>query len=444
MKRCTLVLILLALINRVSVGQETKNVTVKGIVRDLKTKMPLAAQIKIIYADSNIEIQETIAKGDGSFELKTLQKNCVLQAKADGYIVSNVMMNLENLIITTSVVVEIPLVLSSKSKNNRYIVEFTEKKQGEVIEKEPHSKQVFQALNAVDGSAIAAKFRLIGSDRSDIVNTKTSLEESIFEHSFMKKDNVLLEVTADGYQKFLGNVVIDKFDEIAHENTAKLIKSVSFLNLLIVIKNKAALQNVEIFDNSTQKPVKISRNGDLYFTMLEIDKNYQIKVNNTETGEVLKDFIALEGINQIIINIESKPKAAETAQAEKNVQLEKQAFKSEKKTATWEGVETIYFDQSSCSLKQDAKGILEQISKKMLESPEMKVEIIGHTDNIGDIRQNQYLSEFRAKVISSFLFNKGVKTDRILLKGNGNQNSSTSNETEENRQKNRRAELRFF
>lgn len=444
MKRCTLVLILLALICRVSMGQETKNVTIKGIVRDLKNKMPLAAQVKVIYADANIDAQEIITKGDGSFELKALQKNCILQAKADGYIVSNVMMNLENLIITTSVVVEMPLVLSSKSKNNRYIVEFTEKKQGEAIQKEPHSKQVFQALDAVDGSAIAAQFRLIGSDRSDIVNTKTSKEESIFEHSFMKKDNVLLEVTAEGYQKFLGNLVIDKFDEIAHQNTAKLIKSVSFLNLLVVIKNKTDLQSVELFDSSTQKPVKLSKNGDLYFSMLEIDKNYQIKVNNRETGEVLKDFMALEGINQIIINVESKPKAAEIAQTDKNIQLEKQAFKTEKKSAAWEGVETIYFDQSSCTLKQDAKGILEQISKKMLESPEMKVEIIGHTDNIGDIRQNQYLSEFRAKVIYSFLFNKGVKTDRILLKGNANQSPSTSNETEENRQKNRRAELRFF
>lgn len=448
MKRCT-ILILLTVFSKLAVSQETNDVKVKGIIRDSKSKMPLAAKIKIIYKDSQFEVQETTAQGDGSFELKTFQKNFVLQAKADGYIVSNVMMNLENPLITAIVEVEVPLVLSSRPKSNQYIVEFKEKKQSETTNKEPHNKQIFQALDAVDGKAIAANFRLIGSDRNEIINTKTSVEESIFEHNFIKKDNVLLEVTADGYQKFLDNVVIDKFDEIAHENTAKLIKSVSFLNLLIVIKNKnkTELSSVSVVENSTQKAVKLSIHGDLYVGMLEIDKNYHIKVNAKDTEEVTKDFMALEGVNQIMIIPEPLQKAPESqtkSEVEtKVVQVEKKAFKPESKAVNLE-MQTIFFDQSSTVLKQESKEILEQISKKMLELPEIKVEITGHTDNIGDIRQNLYLSEFRARVISSYLFNKGIKNDRILLKGDGSKQPNTGNDTEENRQKNRRAELRFY
>jgi flagellar motor protein MotB len=429
MKRCTLMLIFLTMFGTLAVSQENKDVIVKGVIRDLKNKMPLAAQIRIIYKDSQLEIQETTAKGDGSFELKTFQKNFILQTKADGYIVSNVMMNLENPLIPALAVIEVPLVLSSRPKSNQYIVEFKEKKQGETANKEAHNKQIFQALDAVDGKLIAANFRLIGSDRSEIMNIKTSVEESVFEHDFTKKDNLLLEVTADGYQKFLDNVVIDKFDEIAHENTAKLIKSVSFLNLVVIIKNrnKGEVPNVSLVENTSQKAIKLSNNsGDLYFGMLEIGKSYHIKVNIKDTEEITKDFVALEGVNQIMIIPESLTKSeVET----KVLQVEKMAFKPESKAMNFE-MQTIFFDQSSTVLK--------------LESPDVKVEITGHTDNIGDTRQNLYLSEFRAKVISSFLFNKGIKNDRILLKGDGSKQPNTGNDTEENRQKNRRAELRFY
>ena len=93
-------------------------------------------------------------------------------------------------------------------------------------------------------------------------------------------------------------------------------------------------------------------------------------------------------------------------------------------------------------MKPESKQILEEISKQLLDTPDVNIEITGYADNVGDARQNQYLSEFRAKVISNFLFNKGIKDNRIKLKGDGGKKADS--DTEEAKQRNRRAELRFY
>lgn len=448
MKSCSIILILLTLLSTSAVCQENQSVTLKGKISDYKSKMPLASQIKIIYTDSQLNTQESNTKGDGSFELKVFQKNFILQAKAEGYIVSNVVMNLEAPAIPSIVQAQVPMIIDGKFKNNQFIVDFTQRNQSDNASKEPFNRQVFQAIDATDGSIIGAKFRLIGSNRNEIVNTETSVEESVFEHDFTKKDNLLLEVTAKGYQKFLGNIVIDNLDNNTNRYIVKLIKSVSFLNL-IIIHNKINLQSIAIIDNTTKKAIQLSENGNVYFGMLDINKKYTVKINTTETGEIIRELVATEGVNQLLIKLEPKVQnqvnftdenISLSAQT-KVVTMEKQAFTTEKKTVSLEN-KTLFFDQSSYVLKPEAKQVLEEISKQLLDSPNINIEITGYADNVGDVRQNQYLSEFRAKVISSFLFNKGINDKRIKLKGDGGKQADS--DTEEARQRNRRVELRFY
>jgi outer membrane protein OmpA-like peptidoglycan-associated protein len=441
MKRYIILLILLKTLNIAAVGQESKKITIKGIVRDQKSKMPLAAQIKIIYIDSQFSTQETTARADGSFEIHALPQKMVLQAKSTAYIVSNILMNLENLSMPT-LIAEIPLVFIGKPKVNQLIMEFAAQKK-EIEDKSPKNKQFFQAIDALNGSNISAQFRLIDANRKELISKETTLEVPIFEHNFAKKESILLEVTANGYQKFLGNISIENFDETVHENTAKLIKNISFINLSI--KNEAEIQNLNVFEwnNTTQEPVKLAKNSGIYFGMLQTGTNYKVQIKTKLGKEITKEFVAIEGLTQLIMDLELKENKPKIAISSQIIQPEKQAFKPEIKSINLEP-KTIFFEQSSSVLNQESKMLLEQISKKMIESPDVKIEITGHTDNIGDIRQNLYLSEFRAKVISSFLFNKGIKDSRILLKGDGSTQPNVGNDTEENRQKNRRAELRFY
>ncbi|WP_305951918.1 OmpA family protein [Emticicia oligotrophica] len=448
MKSSLFLLILLTIFTTSAMSQENQTVTLKGIIRDYKSKMPLATQIKIIYTDSQLNTQESNSKGDGSFEIKTLPKQCVFQAKTNGYIVSNVLMNLENLSESTAIA-EIPLVFNGRSKINQLLLEFSERKKEKEAEQDkgiPINKQVFQAVDALENKAIPAQFRLTGTYKNKVINKATSREASVFDHNFTEREHLMVEVMAEGYQKFLSEIDIETFDETVHENTAKLIKKISFLNL--IIKNEVELQNVNIFEVSggTQKQIVLSKTNNMYLGQLKTGGSYKISINSNTEKEVIREFLAVEGVNQVLVVLEPKKKkqtnfANSIAVETKTVQMEKQAYTAEKKPFNLEQ-KTLFFDQSSCVLKPESKQILEEISKQLLDSPDVNIEITGYADNIGDARQNQYLSEFRAKVISNYLFNKGVKDNRIKLKGDGGKKAE--NDTEDARQRNRRAELRFY
>ena len=78
----------------------------------------------------------------------------------------------------------------------------------------------------------------------------------------------------------------------------------------------------------------------------------------------------------------------------------------------------------------------------MLQSaPELRLEIGGHTDNVGTPDANQKLSEARAKSVVAALVAQGVSADRVSAKGYGQSSPVADNRTEEGRAKNRRVEL---
>lgn len=74
----------------------------------------------------------------------------------------------------------------------------------------------------------------------------------------------------------------------------------------------------------------------------------------------------------------------------------------------------------------------------------LKVEIGGHTDNVGDDSSNQVLSDNRAKAVRDWLIENGIAADRLTHKGYGETEPIASNDTEEGRAQNRRTELKII
>jgi outer membrane protein OmpA-like peptidoglycan-associated protein len=70
-----------------------------------------------------------------------------------------------------------------------------------------------------------------------------------------------------------------------------------------------------------------------------------------------------------------------------------------------------------------------------------KVAVEGHTDNTGNERSNQQLSMERAKSVVLFLAQQGIDQSRLSAMGYGSARPIAANDTEENRQKNRRVDL---
>lgn len=101
----------------------------------------------------------------------------------------------------------------------------------------------------------------------------------------------------------------------------------------------------------------------------------------------------------------------------------------------------IFFETGKAVLKSGSFAELDSLSMQLVKVPEAKIEIIGHTDNVGDPKKNLQLSEDRAKAVAEYLVLKGVDPGRLSFKGAGSGNPSHDNSTAEGRKKNRRVEL---
>jgi OmpA-OmpF porin, OOP family len=104
-------------------------------------------------------------------------------------------------------------------------------------------------------------------------------------------------------------------------------------------------------------------------------------------------------------------------------------------------LDNVYFDQSSYVLRPESYPQLNQLVNTLKTTPALQIEIAGHTDNVGDRRLNQALSENRARVIRHYLTTNGVAETRLRPVGYGDSRPAAPNDSEENKRKNRRVEV---
>jgi outer membrane protein OmpA-like peptidoglycan-associated protein len=91
--------------------------------------------------------------------------------------------------------------------------------------------------------------------------------------------------------------------------------------------------------------------------------------------------------------------------------------------------------------KPGAREKLAKISGIVLAHKGLKLELEGHTDNVGSDALNLKLSEQRAKSVRDFLTKEGVVADSISVRGLGKDSPVASNATAAGRQQNRRVEM---
>lgn len=104
----------------------------------------------------------------------------------------------------------------------------------------------------------------------------------------------------------------------------------------------------------------------------------------------------------------------------------------------------IFFDYNKATIRSESTAELDRLEKVLVENPTIKVEISGHTDNVGGDDYNLNLSEERAQSVVSHLQNRGIAADRMIAKGYGESQPLANNETPEGRQENRRTEFKII
>lgn len=104
-------------------------------------------------------------------------------------------------------------------------------------------------------------------------------------------------------------------------------------------------------------------------------------------------------------------------------------------------LKNVFFATASATLKDNSKTELNQLKELLEQQPKLKIQLNGHTDNVGDAKDNLTLSQNRAVAVKTYLEEQGIAADRLTAKGFGETKPIDSNETPKGRANNRRTEF---
>lgn len=104
----------------------------------------------------------------------------------------------------------------------------------------------------------------------------------------------------------------------------------------------------------------------------------------------------------------------------------------------------VFFETGRWEILPESEYELAKVVDLLTKNPTLKIELGGHTDNVGRPEANQRLSEQRAKAVYDYLINEGIPSNRLSYKGYGETQPVATNDTDEGRRENRRTEIKVM
>lgn len=107
-------------------------------------------------------------------------------------------------------------------------------------------------------------------------------------------------------------------------------------------------------------------------------------------------------------------------------------------------IKNLFFATNKTQILSISEQSLNDLFQYLDRNPEVRIRIIGHTDNVGRDDANKKLSEGRAKAVRANLIERGIAPERLQAEGRGESQPIDTNDTEEGRQNNRRVEIEIL
>lgn len=107
-------------------------------------------------------------------------------------------------------------------------------------------------------------------------------------------------------------------------------------------------------------------------------------------------------------------------------------------------LKNVFFETAKFDLKPESKVELDKLVNFLTVNKTLRIELDGHTDNVGDKKSNQLLSQNRAKAVYDYLIAHSIDAKRLAFKGFGDTKPKVKNDSDENRAINRRTEFRVI
>jgi len=199
----------------------------------------------------------------------------------------------------------------------------------------------------------------------------------------------------------------------------------------------------KVYDSKTKKPLA----GNFELIDLETSKVIMESQSNAVTGEFL---VCLPANKNYALNVSrpgylfySENFAMKEAKDISKPYLMDVPLQSIDTGLTVE-LKNIFFETAKYDLKDESKGELQKLIAFLNLNKTLKIELGGHTDNVGDKKMNITLSNNRAKSVYDYLIANGIDKERLTYKGYGDSKPVVPNDTPENRQRNRRTEFKVI
>lgn len=202
--------------------------------------------------------------------------------------------------------------------------------------------------------------------------------------------------------------------------------------LLTNTKNaKEPVENASVllttrFKNDTLSKATTDKYGDFQLYVPGNVKDFSIKVEPankldnlllvTQEGKELAEF--LENGNSFEYRLLKADIVTLSEMQTEDIKLKYDAFKSsaDKELKT---DEKIFYESGKSDIKKESEAILDRIVKILTDNPGVKLEVISHTDAIGDDKSNLALSKKRAAAVANYLIKHGIDAARIKTEGEG-------------------------
>jgi len=107
-------------------------------------------------------------------------------------------------------------------------------------------------------------------------------------------------------------------------------------------------------------------------------------------------------------------------------------------------LKNVFFETAKFDLKPESKVELNKLVAFLTVNKTLRIQLSGHTDNVGDKKMNQLLSQNRAKSVYDYLIANGIDLKRLTYVGYGDTKPKVKNDTDENRAINRRTEFKVI
>ncbi len=204
----------------------------------------------------------------------------------------------------------------------------------------------------------------------------------------------------------------------------------------IIVKIKGRVLNA-----ATQEPLKAI----IRYEHLQTGKEVGMTSSDSVTGKYQMIlpygykygyFAEKKGFIPISANID-------LSEIRQSVEIERDLYLQPIKESAPIVLNNVFFKFDKAELVETSFPELNRLLKLLNDNPDMDIEISGHTCSMGSDAYNQNLSERRAKAIQDYLVTNGIIAERLTAVGYGEQMPKVNNDTEENRQINRRVEFKI-